>query len=138
MPESLELPIFFMPKMTAEQQEVENFIRATAQQAQGWQKAITADEDLERWVNEGNWTYFRAKVLDVIEMAAFRTIKNPNFNVADVNQVAQFKALCQTIDLIESEINRRLATVQDARDQLKKLEIDATLTGRVEENKNGN
>ena len=107
-----------MAKLTAEQQEVEAFIRATAQQAQGWQKAITADEDLERWVNEGHWSYLRAKVLDVIER--------------------RFKALCQTIDLIEAEINQRLATVSDARAQLKKLEIDATLNERVEENQNGN
>ena len=127
-----------MAKLTAEQQEVESFIRATAQQAQGWQKAITADEDLERWVNEGHWSYLRAKVLDVIERRAFQTVKNPAFDPANVSQVAQFKALCQTIDLIEAEINQRLATVQDARTQLKKLEIDATLNERVEENKNGN
>ena len=125
-------------KLTAEQQEVETFIRVTAQQAQAWQKAITADEDLEKWVSDGNWTYFRSKVLDVIERRAFQTIKNPAFDPANLSQVAQFKALCQTIDLIEAEINQRLATVADARAQLKKLEIDATLNGRVEENENGN
>ena len=126
-----------MAKLTAEQQEVEAFIRATAQQAQAWQKAITADEDLERWMNDGNWTYLRSKVLDVIERRAFQTIKNPAFDPANLSQVAQFKALCQTIDLIEAEINQRLATVRDARTQLKKLEIDSTLNGREEEIQNG-
>ena len=126
-----------MPKLTAEQQEVETFIRATAQQAQSWQAAITADEDLEKWCGDGHWTYLRSKVLDVIERRAFQTIKNPAFDPSNLSQVAQFKALCQTIDLIEAEINQRLATVQDARAQLQKLDIDATLNGRVEENQNG-
>ena len=126
-----------MAKLTAEQQEVEAFIRATAQQAQDWQRTITADEDLETWCNAGNWTYFRAKVLDLIERRAFQTIKNPAFDPANLSQVAQFKALCQTIDLIEAEINQRLATVRDARTQLKKLEIDSTLNGREEEIQNG-
>lgn len=125
-------------KLTTEQQEVEAIIRHTAQQAQEWQRVITQDEDLERWYKEGHWTYLRAKVLDVIERRAFLTIKNPAFDVTNVNQIAQFKALCQTIDLIETEIKQRLATVQDARDQLKKLEIDSTLNERVEENENGN
>ena len=127
-----------MPKLTSEQQEVEAFIRATAQQAQAWQAAITADEDLEKWVSDGNWTYFRANVLDIIERRAFQTIKNPAFDPANLSQVAQFKALCQTIDLIEAEINQRVATVHDARAQLQKLEIDATLNGRLEENEHGN
>ena len=137
MHEHYDVPVFFMAKLTAEQQEVEAFIRATAQQAQAWQKAITADEDLERWMNDGNWTYLRSKVLDIIERRAFQTIKNPAFDPANLSQVAQFKALCQTIDLIEAEINQRLATVRDARTQLKKLEIDSTLNGREEEIQNG-
>ena len=112
-----------MPKMTAEQQEVENFIRATAQQAQEWQRAITNDEDLEKWVADGNWTYLRAKVLDGIELAAFRTVKNPAFDPTNFSQVAQFKALCQTIDLIEQSINQRVAMVQDARAKLRDLEM---------------
>ena len=127
-----------MAKMTAEQQEVEAFIRATAQQAQAWQAAITADEDLEKWVSEGHWTYLRAKVLDGIERKYMKGIKDPAFDPSNFSHVAQFKALCQTIDLIEAEINQRLATVEDARAQLQKLEIDATLNGRVEENQNGN
>lgn len=127
-----------MTKLTAEQQEVDAFIRATAQQAQAWQSAITADEDLERWCDAGHWTYLRAKVLDQIEREAFNTVKNPAFDPANMSQVAQFKALCQTIDLIEGKINQRLALVKDARTQLKKLEIDSTLNGRDEENDNGN
>ena len=138
MHEHYDVPVFFMAKLTAEQQEVEAFIRATAQQAQAWQKAITADEDLERWMNDGNWTYLRAKVLDIIERRAFQTIKNPAFDPSNLAQVAQFQAHCRAIDLIEAEINQRLATVQDARAQLQKLEIDATLNGRLEENEHGN
>ena len=131
------MALFFMPKLTAEQQEVESFIRATAQQAQAWQAAITADEDLEKWVSDGNWTYLRAKVLDIIERRAFQTIKNPAFDPSNLAQVAQFQAHCRAIDLIEAEINQRLATVRDARTQLKKLEIDSTLNGREEEIQNG-
>lgn len=111
-----------MPRMTAEQQEVENFIRATAQQAQEWQRTITADETLEKWVNDGHWSFLRTQVLDNLELAAFRTVKNPAFDPTNFSQVAQFKALCQTIDLIETEIKRRVAMVQDARTKLRELE----------------
>lgn len=111
-----------MPRMTQEQREVEEFIRASAQQAQAWQAQITADEDLEKWCAEGHWAYLRAKVLDQIEREAFATIKNPAFDVTNVNQIAQFKALCQTIDLIEAKINQRVAMVADARAKLRDLE----------------
>jgi hypothetical protein len=112
-----------MPKLTAEQKEVESFIRAASQQAQDWQKAITQDEDLEKWVADGHWTYLRSKVLDGLELAAFRTVKNPAFDPTNFSQVAQFKALCQTIDLIEQSINQRVAMVQDARTKLRELEM---------------
>lgn len=118
-----------MAKLTTEQQEVEAFIRATAQQAQEWQRAITEDEDLEVWMQTGNWDFLKTKVLDQLEMDAFRTIKNPNFDVTDVNQVAQYKALCQTIDLIKKRIDQRLAMVQDARAKLRELETTTLKEG---------
>lgn len=121
---------------TSEQKEVETFIRAAAQQAQAWQSAITADEDLEKWCADGHWTYLRAKVLDQIEREAFNTVKNPAFDPANMSQVAQFKALCQTIDLIEGKINQRVHAVQDAREKLRDLEAS---TPRDEEGEsNGN
>jgi hypothetical protein len=111
-----------MPKKTFEDQDIEAIIRGTAKQAQDWQTTITLDEDLERWVADGNWTYLRAKILDQIELEAFSTIKNPNFDPTNFSQVAQLKALCQTIDLIEAKINQRLAMVADARAKLRDLE----------------
>ena len=118
-----------MPRLTSEQQEVEQFIRATAQQAQEWQRTITQDEDLEKWVGDGHWTYLRAKVLDALELAAFRTVKNPAFDPTNFAQVAQFKALCQTIDLIEREINQRVTMVQNARTKLRDLEMSTPKEG---------
>lgn len=115
--------------MTAEQKEVESFQRAMAQQAQAWQAQITADEDLEKWYADGHWTYLRAKVLDEVEREAFNTIKNPAFDPTDFSQVAQFKALCQTIDLIERKINQRLAMVADARAKLRDLEMSTPKEG---------
>lgn len=109
-------------RQTPEQREVEDFIRASAQQAQKWQAQITADEDLEKWCADGHWTYLRAKVLDQIEREAFASIKNPAFDPTNFSQVSQLKALCQTIDLIEVKINQRLAMVADARAKLRDLE----------------
>lgn len=124
-----------MKRLTVEQQEVETFIRATAQQAQTWQHQITENEELELWMQKGNWDFLKRKVLDEMEMDAFRTIKNPAFDPTDFSQVSQFRALCQTIDLIRTRIDQRLATVTDARAQLLKLETDTTLQGGRE---NGN
>ena len=118
-----------MPKLTPEQQEVETLIWMSAKQAQEWQAQITADEDLERWCADGHWTYLRAKVLDGIEREAFNTIKNPAFDPSNLSQVAQFKALCQTIDLIEAKINQRLAIVADARTKLRDLEMSTPKEG---------
>ena len=118
-----------MAKLTAEQQEVENFIRATAQQAQEWQRAITEDEDLEVWMQTGNWDFLKRKVLDKIEQDAFASIKNPAFDPSNLSQVAQLKALCQTIDLIKARIDQRLAMVQDARTKLRELEITTPKEG---------
>ena len=115
-----------MVKQTSEQREVEEFIRITAAQAQAWQRQITENEPLENWVKAGNWDFLRKQVLDKLEMEAFNTIKNPAFDPTDFGQVAQFKALCQTIDLIKARIDQRLATMSDARMQLQKLEIEST------------
>lgn len=115
-----------MPRKTTEEKDVENFIRLQAEQAQQWQRDITAHEGLEKWVSEGNWTFLRTGILNEIEREAFNTIKNPAFDPTDFAQVAQFKALCQTIDLIETKINQRLAIVKDARTKLRDLE-DSTL-----------
>ena len=125
-----------MPKLTSEQQEVENFIRMAAVQAQAWQAAITKDEDLEKWFADGHWTYLRAKVMDEIEREAFNTLKNPSFDPTNVAQVSQLQAFCRTIDLIEGKIKQRVAMVQDARDKLRDLEAS---TPRDEEGEsNGN
>ena len=125
-----------MAKLTIEQQEIESSIRAAAQQAQEWQHQITADEDLELWIKAGHWKFLKDKILNDLEMAAFRTIKNPAFDPTDFSQVAQFKALCQTIDLIESKINQRLAIVADARTKLRELEMSTQQGDKGEQNGN--
>jgi hypothetical protein len=109
------------PKST-EDRELEGLLLQRAQQAQGWQQIITNDQDLEKWVSDGHWDYLRRKILDEIEREAFRTIKNPAFDPSDYSQVAQFKALCQTIDLIEARIKGRINAVAQARTLLNDLE----------------
>lgn len=113
-----------MPKeLTYEQKELESLIRLQAEQAQQWQKAITADEDLEKWVADGNLDFLRTRVFDDIEKAALKTIKNPAFDPADLSQVAQLKALCQVIDLLTNKILGRVQVVKDCRSKLLDLEM---------------
>jgi hypothetical protein len=118
-----------MARKTQEDIEIESLIRGQAIQAQQWQAQITKDEDLEMWMASGNWDFLKQKVLDEIEREAFATIKNPDFNPSDVAQVAQLKALCQTIDLIKGKIDQRLAMVTDARTKLRELEISTPKEG---------
>ena len=109
-------------KKSHEEIEAEQFIRMQAEQARGWQQTITADEDLERWVNEGNLSFLQRRVFDDIEREAFQTIKNPSFDPSNLSQVAQLKALCQVIDLLNAKIMNRIQRVQDARSKLHDLE----------------
>ena len=118
-----------MATRTPEEQEIDTLIRGQAIQAQQWQAQITRDEDLELWMASGNWDFLKQKVLDEIEREAFATIKNPAFNPSDVAQVAQLKALCQTIDLIKGKIDQRLAMVTDARSKLRELELSTPKEG---------
>lgn len=111
-----------MAKKTYEERENENFIRMQAEQARGWQQAITADEDLEKWVSDGHWDFMERRVFADVEREAFQTIKNPAFDPANLSQVAQLKALCQVIDLLRAKIFSRVQNVKDARTKLQDLQ----------------
>lgn len=111
-----------MPKKTQEERDTETFIRMQAEQARSWQQAITADEDLEKWVSDGHWEFLERRVFADMEKEAFQTIKNPAFDPANLSQVAQLKALCQVMDLLRGKVFGRVQAVKDARIQLQNLE----------------
>ena len=110
-------------KKTSEEKDMENFVRLQAEQARGWQKAITEDEDLEKWVADGNLGFLERRVFDRVEQSAFQTIKNPAFDPSNLSQVAQLKALCQVVDMLKNQILSRVQAVRDARAKLQEQEM---------------
>lgn len=118
-----------MAKKTQEDRDTEAFIRLQAEQARSWQQAITADEDLEKWVSDGHWDFLERRVFADVEKEAFQTIKNPAFDPANLSQVAQLKAICQVIDVLRSKLFGRVQAVKDARVKLQDLEMNTTQEG---------
>ena len=111
-----------MEKLTQEDIEIENFIRLQSQQAMQWQKTVTADEDLDKWVSDGNLEFLKRRVFAEIERDALLLIKSPQYDPANLSQGHQIKALCQVIDLLTAKIESRVYQVRDARTKLNDLQ----------------
>lgn len=109
-------------RKSIEDREMEEIIRRQAEYAQSLQRDITAGQDLEKWVADGHFEFLESRVLRTIEQQAFQTIKAPEFDPSNLSQVAQLKALCQTLDLIRANIVAQIATVKDARTKLRDIE----------------
>ena len=76
------------------------------QQFAAWIKESERGDKLNDFYKNGHYETINREVLEPLELAAFQTIKNPEFDPSNINQVYQLRALCQIIDQIRGKIEQ--------------------------------
>lgn len=98
-----------------------NLIDQAYQQADLWKKTAEKADLLEGFLESSHYQVFEDLILKPIEARAFSTLKSPELNLSDLNQLYQLRALCQSVDLIRKEIAGIIQNGKNARTLLKDL-----------------
>lgn len=95
-----------------------------------WKKQAYDGEALEAFKASSHYNVLEELIFKEIEKGAFNTLKNPDLDMTDLNQLYQLRALCQTIDIIRKSIDAQIVAAKNARLFLK--EANSTQEGEHE------
>lgn len=86
-----------------------------------WKRQAHLADVLEAAVASTHYQTIDDEIFKEIEREAFATIKSPDLDMTNLNELYQFRALCQAVDLIRKRIHQKIAQGKNARLYLKQL-----------------
>lgn len=106
------------------QAEMEELIKTNGD---SWKQQAMEADALEGFKTSTHYTAVEELIFKEIEKMAFATLKSPNLDMTDLNQLYQIRALSQAVDLIRKKIDQKIEQGRAARFNLKKM--NSTLEG---------
>ena len=109
-------------RKSQEEKELEEIIQAQAANAVMWRKQAQAGAEMQKWVDDGHYSFIQTRILAPIELECFKKIKSIRLGSTGLQNVAKVQGTLEVFDIVNARINHVIATGKDALDHLKDIE----------------
>jgi len=108
-------------------EDKEQILKLMAQNAAMWQKQAQAGAEMQKWVEEGHYSFIQARILAPIEMECFHKVKKVRLGSTGLQNVAKVQGTLEVFDIINARISNVIQQGKDALDHLKDLQNSTPL-----------